>query len=157
MKRKYFAVLRLMAVATVLIALSASAQGRYSIRRHSFTSIGAKSTGGGYSLGIAVGITGTGTTVSGGSFSVASSPWRVLVLQTPGAPLLSVARSNNSVVVSWSVTVDSFVLEEGASLNTPIFWSQTPLAYVTNAASVSVIVRAPVATRIYRLKKQVLP
>jgi hypothetical protein len=144
-------------IAFLLFAALISVQAQYSSPRQSFTTIGAASTGGAYSLHSAVGVTGAGAPAAGETFSVQSSPWNVFVVETPGAPLLSVTRSNNAVVISWPRPADGFLLEETSSLEPPVSWSPTMQTYVTNTTTISVTVSLPVGNRFYHLKQSSSP
>src|SRR5271166_1518915 len=90
---------------TFLILQSAGcfrAQAQYSIDWYKVSGGGGTSTGGVYSVSGTIGQPDAGAAMSGGNYSVAGGFWSLIsVVQTPGAPTLSVTHSGNSVIVSW--------------------------------------------------------
>jgi hypothetical protein len=114
---------------------------------------GGTSTGGVYSVSGTIGQPDAGK-LSGGSFTLDGGFWGVvLAIQTPGAPYLSVTRSNTSVVVSWPLPALDFVLDQTATLTgSPPPWVQVPFPYVTNATDIFITVPSPAANRFYRLR-----
>lgn len=75
-------------------------------------------------------------------------------LQMPSPPLLSVARSNNAVVVSWPLPADGWMLEATNVLpQVSAPWPQIPPPYQTNGTNLQFIESSPVGNRFYRLHK----
>ena len=129
-------------------ALAASAD--YAIR--SFTVDG----GGGASRGGQFGITGTiaqpdAGGLAGGRFSIAGGFWSaVSVMQTPGAPLLSIHPLGVTVRISWPAPATGFVLEQATSLAGP--WLPVSSPYTTNASEISISMPASGHMVVYRLR-----
>ena len=116
---------------------------------------GGTSAGGDYTLTGTIGQPDAGT-MSGGSFTLTGGFWGLLAaVQTPGAPYLSVTRSNAAVVISWSKADPAWKLEftpHLVSAGTNI-WTLIPPPYPTNATDCVVTEPAPVGSRFYRLRK----
>jgi uncharacterized delta-60 repeat protein len=71
------------------------------------------------------------------------------------APLvLSIARSNASVTLSWPASGLTFPLQECTTLALPNSWSVVGQPAVTNAGQLSVNIPATVGSRLFRLKSQ---
>ena len=113
-------------------------------------------TGGAYSLSGTIGQPDAGR-LSGGSYTLEGGFWAgVAALQTPGAPWLSITRTNGSVVISWPPS-DSWgwVLEHTNRLTSATnAWPQVPLPYQTNATQIFITVPAPAGNGYYRLRKE---
>src|SRR5579859_590376 len=86
----------------VVLAHAVSAQS-YSIDWYKTSGGGGiNSTGGTYSVSGTIGQHDAGGPMTGGSYSVTGGFWALIApVQTPGAPLLQIARGNNSVTVYW--------------------------------------------------------
>src|SRR5262245_59786856 len=83
------------------LALS-SAHAQFSIDWSKIAGGSGTSTGGVFSVTGTIGQPDAGPTLSGGNFSLTGGFWSLIsVVQTPGAPLLTIIRSNNTVTVSW--------------------------------------------------------
>ena len=132
-------------------SICVSAFGQYTLQRSSFSTIGGKSTGGTYSLRSAVGTPAVGA-AAGGSFSVKSTPWNLLVVQTPGAPLLSILITNNTALVSWPSPSTGFVLQENTNSLASSNWVEHPFPQ-DNGTIKYMIVNPPAGNRFYRLFK----
>ncbi|MCU0784112.1 MAG: hypothetical protein MUF81_08730 [Verrucomicrobia bacterium] len=135
----------------VAIALLAA---DYSIDWQTIDGGGGTSTGGVYSVSGTIGQPDAGK-LSGGNYSVSGGFWGVIAaVQTPGAPLLSVARSNSAVIVSWPLPAEGWVLEATNALpQVAAPWPQIPPPYQTNGANLQFTEPAPVGSKFYRLHK----
>jgi hypothetical protein len=144
--RKIISTLSLIATVT-----TASAQS-YAIDWHTIDGGGGTSTGGVYSVSGTIGQPDAGKmsggTTDGGFWDI------VAAVQSPGAPLLSIARSNALVIVSWPLTTLNFQLHETTNLSLPNSWSPVAQPAVTNAGQISVTVPATVGRKLFRLKSQ---
>lgn len=137
-------------------AIHADAQG-LAMQRSVIAGGSGTSTGGAFALSGTVGQPDAGGPLTGAAFSLTGGFWALpQAVQTVGAPLLSIALSNNLVVVSWPREgADGFVLDRKPTLNTgivPTFWIQVPFPYQTNATHVF-ITTPPDNTGFYRLRK----
>jgi hypothetical protein len=107
---------RLVALCVGEFILTAHAQ-QYSVDWFTIGGGGGTSTGGVYSVNGTIGQPDAGT-MSGGSFSVNGGFWSLIAaVQTPGAPLLTITRSGNSVIVSWPSPSTGWTLQTNGTLN----------------------------------------
>jgi len=136
--------------------MSANAQ-QYTIPWFTIDGGGGTSTGGVYAVSGTIGQADAGV-LAGGTYSLVGGFWGVVsVIQTPGAPLLSVTNSGGLVIVFWSKPADGFVLDETmalASFPPATIWSEVPVAtYETNATHIFITVPKPEGEKFYRLRK----
>jgi hypothetical protein len=133
-----------------LLASSALAQS-YSIDWYAISGGGGTSTGGNYSLSGTIGQPAT-SAMSGGDYSLTGGFWSIISLvQTPGAPLLSVTVSGKNAIISWPQTAGGFLLQNSASLTSGT-WTPAPVSLSTNAGIISVTVPAASGRNFYRLQ-----
>ena len=133
------------------LAAGALAQS-YQIDRFAVSGGGGTSTGGFFTVIGTIGQADAGN-MSGGAFRVTGGFWSVLgVIQTPGAPFLSVTRSNTNVIISWPAPSTGFGLEENPETNTTN-WISVAAAPATVGDEKRVILNAPAGRRYYRLRK----
>jgi hypothetical protein len=127
----------------------------YSVDWSTIDGGGGTSTGGVYSVSGTIGQPDAGT-MSGGNYTLVGGFWGIIAaIQTPGAPLLTVTRTTtNSVLVSWPLPADGWVLEQVSTLaGSPPPWTQISPPYQTNAVQAWITVPAPADNRYYRLHK----
>jgi hypothetical protein len=137
-------------LATLNFPLSTLFAQSYSIDWHTIDGGGGgTSTGGVYSVSGTIGQPDAGPTMTNGSYSVTGGFWALpTVVQTPGAPLLSIAAAGaGQATISWTPATPGFVLQETLSLS-PTNWVNSASG-ATNPA----IVPATVPTKFYRLFK----
>jgi hypothetical protein len=92
--------------------------------------------------------------MSGGRYGVVGGIESVAVaVQTPGAPLLNIARTENLIVLSWA-TVGSFALEVTDALQQPISWSSVAAAPTQSGNQYTAKVAMTVGKKFFRLRKQ---
>jgi hypothetical protein len=143
---------RLFAVGAMLV--TSLALGQYSINQSTIDGGGGASTGGVYAVTGTIGQPDAGT-MSGGDFTLTGGFWSMIaVVQMPGAPHLSVTRSNAAVLISWPWSSLDWNLESTAALaggNTA--WTLLAPPYPTNATDCLVTEPAPPGNRFYRLRK----
>jgi hypothetical protein len=84
-----------------------------------------------------------------GQFSATNS---VSVVETPGAPALTVTRSGSSIMVSWPYPSTGYVLQQNGNLSTTN-WTAAGFIITTNAASNSISLPAPTGSLLFRLRK----
>src|SRR5882672_7708200 len=109
-------------IALLLLSLVASgvhAQTNYNIDWFTIDGGGGTSTGGVYSVSGTIGQPDAGK-MSGGNFTIDGGFWGIIAaLQTPGAPLLSIARTvTNTVAVFWPSPSTGFLLYQNTNVNT---------------------------------------
>jgi hypothetical protein len=127
----------------------------YSIDWFTIDGGGGTSTGGNYSVTGTIGQPDAGQ-MSGGPYALTGGFWSLLnVIQTPGAPFLSVVQLNGAVTISWPLPATGFVLEETpilVSAPATIPWNLTSRPYQTNATHIFITVPTPADRSFYRLR-----
>jgi hypothetical protein len=142
-------------VVVLLLAWRAMAGTQYSIDWSSIDGGGGTSTGGVYTVSGTIGQPDAGG-LAGGSFTLAGGFWSIIAaIQTPGAPLLSITRTNDAVTLSWPLTGAGFSLEQTSNLgNSPGTWTPvTAGQYQTNATHVIAVVPITPGNAFFRLRK----
>ncbi len=91
-------------------------------------------------------MTNANYSLTGGFWSL----YAVQAVQTPGAPLLSISRTNGGVIISWLSASTNWVLQESASLNSAV-WVTASETITTNGVTRFIIINPPVGNRFYRL------
>jgi hypothetical protein len=92
---------------------------QYSIDWYKIAGGGGTSTGSVYSVSGTIGQPDAGGAMSGGNFSVTGGFWSLIaVVQTAGAPWLTITHSGNSVIISWPSPSTGFVLQQNSNLAT---------------------------------------
>jgi hypothetical protein len=110
----------------LLLASSAAYAQSYSIDWHKISGGAGTSTGGVYSVSGTIGQPDASGALTGGSFSVMGGFWSLIaVVQTPGAPLLTITRSGANVIVSWPSPSTGFLLQQNTNLATTN-WTSFP-------------------------------
>jgi hypothetical protein len=116
---------------------------------------GGSCTGGAFTVSATIGQPAANQQeLTGGNFSVLGGFWSLFAVQTPGAPLLSIALNPQfpAVTVSWPSPSTGFVLQQTADL-TGTNWVAVSLPLNDNGTSKFVIVNPPGGNRFYRLFK----
>ena len=89
----------------------------------------------------------------GGSYSLVGGFWGVAVaIQEVGAPLVTITRTGNTVVISWPSPSTGFGVQETASLGSPT-WANLGQTINDNGTTKSVMIPAPIGNKFYRLRK----
>lgn len=146
MKKQIFALTLL----SVLLGFSVTSQAQtYAINWATIDGGGGTSTGGVYSVSGTIGQPDASGPMTNGVYSVTGGFWPLpTVIQTPGAPVLSIAATSpGQATISWTPSTAGFVLQETWSLATPN-WTNS-----TSGAANPVIVPAAVPGKFYRLFK----
>jgi len=130
----------------------ASAQ-QFSIDWHTIDGGGGTSTGGLYSISGSIGQPDAGM-MNGGGYSLAGGFWGIIeAIQMPGAPLLTIRRTQtNTVVVSWPSVSAGFALQQNASPNSAN-WAAPAESVTDNSTNKFILVNPPMGNRFYRLFK----
>ena len=136
-----------------LLAFPHFARGQYSMRRHTFTAVGSRSSSGNYSVSSTIGTTGGGATASGGNYSVTSSPWMVAVIETPGSPKLTIAAASGAVRINWPSPSTGFVLQQNTNDVSSANWSNVTATIQDDGTTKTLVVNPPAGNRFYRLFK----
>jgi hypothetical protein len=142
-----------LAVSVLLFSLQGYAQS-YSVDWSTVDGGGGISTGGVYTVNGTIGQPDAGN-MSGGNFAVQGGFWSALSLvQTPGAPPLSIMLTTNSVVVSWPLPATGWTLQQNTGSLSSSNWTDVTSG-IQDVASVRVlIVTPPTGERFYRLKRE---
>lgn len=113
--------------------------------------------GGGTSTGVTYQVTGTigqpdaSGAMSGGNYSVTGGFWSLIsVVQTLGAPTLTVTHSGISVKVSWPSTATSWTLQQNSDLTTAN-WTTSGFTLSDDGTNKSVTITSPSGNLFFRL------
>ena len=146
-----------LALGLLISALSLPAKAQtYSIDWFTIDGGGGTSTGGVYSVSGTIGQPDANATpMTGGNYSLTGGFWSLLsVVQTTGAPLLSVTRTTtNTVLVSWVSPSTGFDLQVNTNSVASVNWSNAPGPIQDNGTMRYLIVNPPAGNRFYRLFK----
>lgn len=127
-------------------------RAQYAIDWYTIDGGGGTSTGGVYSVSGTIGQPDAGTVMTGGNYSLTGGFWSAVAVQTPGAPLLSIAATpTNTVVISWPSPAAGFVLQQNTNLGSTN-WTTVATPPTDDGSTRSVIVSPPVGNRFYRLR-----
>jgi hypothetical protein len=104
-----------------------------------------------YSLSGTLGQPEAGRALSGGNYSLTGGFWSLVsVVQTPGLPLLSVASSGGSVVVSWPAA-GSYILQQNANLAASGSWQPSGYSVSSANGTNSITITQPAGNLYFRL------
>lgn len=149
---KHLLAVVVLGLANELTAFNTRAQS-YNIDWFTVDGGGGTSTGSVYSVSGSIGQPDSGV-LTGGDYGIEGGFWSVVSLvQSPGAPFLSIERLGSGLRVFWPRPATDFVLEWSPSLETGAVWAQVPFPYTTNATEISQSVPSPAGNRFYRLRK----
>ena len=138
-----------------LLALATSVTAQtYSIDWSKISAGGGTSTGGVYAVNGTIGQHDAGTPMSGGNFSLTGGFWSFLSLvQTPGAPLLSIRyTTTNTAVVSWPSPSTGYNLQSATDLGLSN-WINSALSPSDDGTNRFLIVNPPTGNGFFRLIK----
>jgi hypothetical protein len=91
--------------------------------------------------------------MTGGNYSLMGGFWALYVVQTTGAPLLTISRTNNAVMIFWPATSTNWMLQQNANLSSTN-WITAPETIMDNGTSKYMIVSQPAGNQFYRLSSQ---
>ena len=148
--------MKIQAFALVLLAsafgLRAPAQS-YSVDWYKISGGGGTSTGGVYSVSGTIGQPDAGGAMSGGNYSVTGGFWSLIsVVQTLGAPALTVTHSGSNVIVSWPSPSTGFQLQQNSNLAAANGWSTSGLTIADDGTNKSITISSPTGNLFFRLK-----
>lgn len=141
------------AAGLLLLSLGGAFAQNYAIDWWTIDGGGGTSTGGVYSVTGTIGQPDAGSTaMTGGAYSVTGGFWALAAVQTPGAPLLSIARTTtNTVAVWWPSPSTDWVLQENTNSMTSMNWNDVVATPVDDGTHKTVIISPPTGNRFYRL------
>ena len=94
-----------------------------------------------------------GVAMSGGNFSVSGGFWSLIaVVQTAGAPLLTITHSGNSVIISWPSPSTGFVLQQNSNLATTNWTTSGVIS--DDGTNKSITITSPTGNLFFRLQSQ---
>jgi hypothetical protein len=121
----------------------------YSIDWYKVAGGGGTSTGGVYSISGTIGQPDASGAMAGGNYSVTGGFWSLIqVLQTPGAPLLTITYIGYQAIVSWSPSATGWALQTNNNLAMGA-WGNYAGAVVNNSVTNS----PPTGNVFFRLKQ----
>ena len=151
MSKILFSALPLIALVVGLAPSSAGAQN-FNIDWYSVGGGGGTSTGGVFSVSGTIGQPDAGVAMSGGDYSLTSGLWSLVgVVQTPGAPMLTITNSGNRVTVAWPLAPSGFALQQNDDLANPAGWSAYAGVVSTNNGVNTITLSPPMGNLFYRL------
>jgi hypothetical protein len=108
---------------------------QYSIDWYKIAGGGGTSSGGQYTLSGTIGQPDASGAMTGGNYSLTGGFWSLIsVVQTPGAPLLTITYANNQAIVSWLPSVTGWTLQTNNNLATGT-WGNYLGQVVNNSAT----------------------
>ena len=136
-----------------ILAANAQSGGSYDLSWSRIAGGGGTSGGGSYTLVGTIGQHEAGTLV-GGNYSLDGGFLSgIFLIQTPGAPKLSITKLGNNMIITWPLEgSDGFALQESGDLGATLSWGGSAAVLTTNGANRSVIVPAT-GLKFFRLKK----
>jgi hypothetical protein len=136
---------------SLVLTIDAACAQSYSIDWYKVAGGGGTSSNGQYAISGTIGQHDAGGPFTGGNFSHTGGFWSLVAVQTPGSPLLTIARTSSSTVtVSWPLSATIFALQQNTNLGTTN-WT-TPAEMVTNNGTNNfIIVNLPAGNRYFRL------
>ena len=136
-----------------LLGIRADAQ-TYSINWHTLPGGGGVSSNGQYSLAGNIGQSGGGSVMAGGNYSLTGGFWSLISLvQTAGAPTLTLFRQANQVVISWPTPVSSWTLQQNTNLAAAGGWVTSSYSVSNTNGTSSIIISAPAGNLFFRLSQ----
>jgi len=143
----------LVCVSAVVLTACFYASAQYPINWHTMDGGGGTSTASVYSVSGTIGQPDASDTITGGNYSLTGGFWALLsVVQTPGAPTLSISHSGNTVKVYWQAVSGWTNLEQNSSLSLPANWADS--SGVTNTNGTNYLsITPPSGNLFFRLKK----
>lgn len=124
----------------------------YSIDWATIADGGGLSTGNVYSVSGTIGQPAAGSIpMMGGNYSLIGGFWALTVVQTEGAPLLTITlTATNTVIISWPLSASTWALQQSTNLN-GANWETVSATVNTNSTMNLMVVTSPMGNRFYRL------
>jgi len=92
--------------------------------------------------------------MTGGNYSLTGGFWSLIsVVQTPGAPGLTITRSGTSVIISWPSPSTGFVLQQNTAVNNAPGWLNFTGTVTDNGTTKTVTINPPTGNLFFRLKE----
>jgi len=137
------------------LGLAFSSLGQsYSIDWSKIAGGGGTSTGGTYQVSGTIGQPDAGGAMTGGGYSLIGGFWSLYsVIQTEGAPLLSITQSNGYAILSWTSPSTGYELEQTPALSGSS-WNSVTNPPADNGTIKTVTLPVQPGDKFFRLKKQ---
>ncbi len=92
--------------------------------------------------------------MTGGNYSLTGGFWSLISLvQTPGAPTLTITRSGTGVIISWPSPSSGFVLQQNTAVDNAPGWLNYTGTINDNGTTKSVTINPPTGNLFFRLKE----
>ena len=142
---------KLFLILGLLIPTMSFAQ-QYSIDWYKIAGGGGTSTGATYQVTGTIGQPDASGAMTGGGFSVTGGFWSLIsVVQTAGAPTLTITQSGNTVKVLWPYPSTGWTLQQNSNLAVPANW--TPSGGISNdGVNNFITVTSPAGDLFFRLQ-----
>ncbi len=125
----------------------------YTLKWAKVTSGGSTTTGGRYRLLATIGQPDAGGSLTGGRYTFTGGFWaQIVVVPTPGLPLLSIAQAGDQITVAWPAT-GSYTLEQNNDLAAPAGWTVSSYPATTAHGTNTVTINSPVGNWYFRLRQ----
>jgi hypothetical protein len=135
-----------------LLIPSISFAQQYSVDWYKIAGGGGTSIGGVYSASGTIGQLDASDAMTGGNYSLTGGFWALIsVVQTPGAPLLYISHSGNTVTVYWQ-DVSGWNLQQNGNLTSSAGWSASGGVTPLNGTNYLTIT-PPTGNLFFRLKQ----
>jgi len=136
----------------LLAAFCSQAWGQsYSIDWYKIAGGGGISTGATYQVSGTIGQPDASAAMTGGSYSLTGGFWSLIsVVQTAGLPSLSIAHSDDRVIVSWPNT-GNYSLQQNANLAATGSWVASGYTISTANGTNSITITPPTGNLFFRL------
>jgi len=144
---------KLLSFLALLAPLLASAQ-TYSVNWYKIAGGGGASLEGAFSLNGTIGQQDASGAMTGGGYSLTGGFWSLIsTVQTPGAPLLSIAAYGTNVIISWPYPSTGYYLQVTTNLNTTNWTIPNYNIVSNNSCNTVVFPTVPTNVLMFRLKK----
>jgi hypothetical protein len=127
---------------------------QFSIGWYKISGGGGTSTGATYQVVGTIGQPDAGMAMTGGSYSVTGGFWSLIsVVQTAGAPTLTITRSGNGIKISWPYPSTGWTLQQNTDLTMPANWTSSG-GISNDGVNNYIIITSPTGNLFFRLKNQ---
>ena len=140
-------------LAVLALAFSSAHAQPYSISWYKIAGGGGTSTGATYTVSGTIGQPDAGGPMTGGNYSLTGGFWALVsVIQTPGAPALTLTHSGNSLVISWVSPSTGWTLQQNSDLTT-LSWTTSGYSISDDGTTKSITITSPAGNLFFRLIK----
>ncbi len=137
----------------VWLAASAVQAQPFAMEQSVISGGGGTSAGGQYALNGSLGAPDAGPVLTGGSYALHGGFWSgFIVIQTPGAPTLSIVRVGNTVEITWpSAGASGYVLQGAPALTETPQWVLEEVEPVLTGEMFKVVIPLTPGNRFFKL------